>query len=455
MSFINNANQIIGQNMTYLQQLQSNPQLLTGADTTTAATDPSAAEMQMMMPMLMMMMYQMMGQMSGQTSQNPYSLGQDPFMGMPTSMPFPTYQPPQGTSSGTSPTTDPACQGGTSSQGAAQWIQQNPAYQFLTSQLGGQTTTAADTATDPTSTGAPDFTDSSNLAGYMNSLFANNPDTNLQNLGNELLTGSTNGADPTTLKTQVQDEMSQQGYSTQDIEGFGVLYDAMQNNNNLTQTELASVQNTGTDYSSQIAQLGQNQTQYAQQWQDLYPTQTANVTTTTTGTSTDPQTLAQNVQQALANGQFTPTQLGQSLKYLLDNAPSSELSTISGVTSNLMKSGALNIIPFLHSNYLDRLTPDRQEALLGAVDNAGLSLSNGSPNSRFAGYLLENLSKPGTSSTQNFLQQFLQNEWLNNGQNTGTPEGQALSNVMNLAGLQGTVGQPLDLTTLQQDQGLI
>ena len=128
------------------------------------------------------------------------------------------------------------------------------------------------------------------------------------------------------------------------------------------------------------------------------------------------------------------------------NAPSGSLEAIGNLTTSLTKSGDLNIIPFLQSNYLDSLSPAQQRNLLNSVENAGLTLDNGKPNSRLAGYMLEQLSRPETlgTSTDSLIQQVLQNAWQKQGQtDTATAEGKALSNLLDLAGIQHTTGQPL------------
>lgn|GEM_PF-3530645 len=421
MSFINNANQIIGDNMRFLQQFKANPQSLPESQSTTSSAD---TEMQMMMPM--MMMFQLMSNMNNNNS----GLGQsanaglsDPFAGLANAQSYMPFQLPQ---NGTSTST---------SNGAEQWIQQNPAYQFLTSQMNSSGSTT-NSSIDP-SVNTPNFADNSSLANRMTTLLTDNPDANLQALPNQLLNGTLSVGDPDQFKSQVQDEMAQQGYSDQSVSEFGILFDGMQNNNQLLQAENQAATAPSTTNSQLVDQLSQNQVQLSQDWQSLYAN---GVTTTNTSSDT------QSVQDALTNGQFTPTQLGQSLKYMWDTASGSSLDSLSSLTSSLMKSGSLNIIPFLNANYLDRLTPERQQALLSSVENAGLTLSDGTPNTRFAGYLLQNLAQPGISSTKDFLWQFLQDDWMANGGNTSSGEGQVLSNILSLAGIQGTAGQPLTLT---------
>jgi len=445
MGFINNANSIIGDNMRYVQQLKANPQALQQNSPATAFPGADAS-MSGMMPMLMMMMFQMMSQMmagqQGQPGQQPgYPPFPDPNMGYLGGYPGGSY-PGGGYPGGMPFPPPPNAPAPPSNQ--EQWIQQNPAYLFLTAHLGGGSSVPGTPGGMPT-IATPDFSTNSSLANAMNTLLANNTDVNLHALGTHILSGNTNGQTPAALKAQVQNELIQQGKNTPEIEAFGLLFDGMQNNNNLEVAKVQAAANPSDANNDQVTRLTQNRQMLAGQWSDLQSEATIASTKPGTGTTTGTN-LTDSVRDALASGQFTPQQLGQSLKYLLDNAPSDSLGELGSLIGSLTKSGDLNILPFLHSKYLDKLAPARQMALLNAVESAGLTLDDGKPNSRFAGFLLENLSRPGTSSTQNFLQQFLQNEWLDHGGDSTSAEGKALANVMSLSGLQGTVGQPLVLT---------
>ena len=420
MSFINNANQIIGDNMRFLQQFKANPQASQSQSTTSSAAD---TEMQMLMPMMMLMMFQLLSNMNNSAGSGQSTAANllDPYQGLAGTQGYLPFPPPQA----------PPVSASTST-GAEQWIQQNPAYQFLTSQLSGSGTTIS-SAIDP-SANPPNFGDNGSLANRMTALLTDNPDADLKALPNQLLNGTLNADDSDQFLSQMQDKMVQQGYSDQSITELGILFGGMQNNNQLLQAQNQAATNPSTENSQLVDQLTQNQTQLSQDWQALY----ANGLTAGS-TSSD----SQVVLNALTNGQFTGTQLGQSLKYMWDTSSESSLDNLSGLTANLMKSGALNIIPFLDASYLDRLTPERQQSLLSAVENAGLTMSDGTPNSRFAGYLLQNLAQPGISSTKSFLWQFLQDDWLANGSDTSSGEGKVLSQVLGLAGIQGTAGQPL------------
>jgi hypothetical protein len=148
---------------------------------------------------------------------------------------------------------------------------------------------------------------------------------------------------------------------------------------------------------------------------------------------TDPTTA---VRTALQQGQFTEAQLGQSLKYMLDKAPDEIAGQASGLLSDLMETGDLNVGPFLSNDYLERLSTDRRQTLLESVESSGLRMANGQPNSRFIGFMLEQLGRPGDSTTKQFLQQFLQDFYDAYGSEPDTPVGSTLATVLNLANIQ-------------------
>ena len=404
-----NINQMISDNMKYIQQLQANPPASTTAASTTAATNTNA-QMQQMMPMIMRMMFQMMSRMMPGQAQSPPL---DPFAGLPNTLPPNANMNPNGLLD-------------------QQRIQQNPAYQFLTAQLNGSNT-ATGTIAIP-----PDFSNTNSLINQVNALTGGLADPNLQNLGSQLSGLSADSPQWATLKTQTETALKNQGSSDTAIAQFDLLFQGIQANNSTGQI-VSQLQAVGANLDpastesqqlqsqlSQVSQLlTQSQSEMAQQWQALEPNaSTASVTTPS---------LVTQVQTALANHQFTPQDLGQSLKYLLNNAPAGSLNQLSGLMASLIKSGTLNSDPFLQSGYLDMLSPDRQAALMSAVQTSGLTLDNGQPNSRFAGFILDSLAKPGLSSTKDFLNQFLQWDAANY-QNSNTPEGQALANLLPLAG---------------------
>ncbi len=143
----------------------------------------------------------------------------------------------------------------------------------------------------------------------------------------------------------------------------------------------------------------------------------------------------QAVREELAIGNLKSGDLGQALKYKLDNAPDSQADAIGRLITDLNDSGHLHIEPFLKNEYLAKLSPERREVLLGAVELAGLRLDNGKPNARFIGFLLQNLGKDNQPQTQAFLREFLQDFYDAHGKTPNTPVGKILSQTLSLAGV--------------------
>lgn len=141
------------------------------------------------------------------------------------------------------------------------------------------------------------------------------------------------------------------------------------------------------------------------------------------------------VRNAMAQGQFNINQLGQSLKFQLDQAPDVVMPAVKRVITDLMDSGELSVTPFLANDYLTKLSPERRTVLLEAVELAGLRMDSNRPNSRFIGFLLENLDKPEQPMTRAFLQKFLQDFYDVHGQTPTTPVGKILQQVLELGGV--------------------
>jgi hypothetical protein len=426
MNFLNNVHHVIGDNMKFLQQLKNNPDLLSSgtghASTTNSSSTLDNSQMQALNPMLMMLLMQLLMRLTGGNGQNSALSGNpldnanynNPFLGNGY---YPSSALPAGSSSPSS---------------ADQWIQTNPAYQYLQNLLNNPTTSSS---TDSTSTvPTPDFADHDSLNTSLSTLLSGFPDPNnqLQNVGSVLDSLDPASADVQTLKGEVTDYLTGQGVSNQDLTRFSILYDGLNNNRLLTTAQAAATSSPSAENTQAVTDLTQLQNQIAQAWQ----TQASS----SAGSSALPD---DQVEAALAGNQFTQTQLGQSLKYMLDTTPANNVDAVANLVSGLTRSGTLNIGSFLNADYLEHLSTDRQNALLGAVQNAGLTLSGGKPNSRFLGYILDNLSKPESSSTKRFLQQFLDNAWAANAGDTTTADGQTLNNLLDLAGIARTPNQPL------------
>jgi hypothetical protein len=430
MNFLNNVHHVIGDNMKFLQQLKNNPDLLSSgtghASTTNSSSAQDNSQMQALSPMLMMLLMQLLMRLNGGNglgsalSGNPLDNANynNPFLGN-------GYYPSSALPAGVTPP-----------QNNDQWIQTNPAYQYLQNLL---STSTASSSTDSASTvPTPNFADHDSLNTSLSALLSGFPDPNnqLQNVGSVLDSLDPASDDVQTLKGEVTDYLTGQGVSNQDLTRFSILYDALNNNRLLTTAQAAATSSPSAENTQAVTDLTQLQNQIAQAWQ----TQTSSSSSSSASSSALPD---DQVEAALAGNQFTQTQLGQSLKYMLDTTPTNNVDAVANLISGLTRSGTLNIGSFLNADYLEHLSTDRQNALLGAVQNAGLILSNGKPNSRFLGYILDNLSKPESSSTQRFLQQFLDNAWAANAGDTTTADGQTLNNLLDLAGIARTPNQPL------------
>ena len=137
----------------------------------------------------------------------------------------------------------------------------------------------------------------------------------------------------------------------------------------------------------------------------------------------------------LQDGLYSPVALGQALKTALAESSEANLPAISRVITDFSDSGELNAAPFLQNDYLQRLSPERKEILLQAVETSGLRMDNGRPNSRMIGFMLETLAKPGESDTKAFCQRFLQDFYDVHGATPDTPVGQILAQTLSLAGV--------------------
>jgi hypothetical protein len=416
MSFMNNINQTISDNMNFLKQYKANPEKF---QTKASPSAGSNAQMQQLMPMIMMMMFQLLSQLTAQGGQNGGMVNQDPFAGLPTTLPL---QPLLNPLLNPNPTT-----------GAGSQMEQNPAYQALSRQLPG--------LADP----APDFAKPNDLVSQLNGLLSTSHDPALLNLGSQLNKMNPDAPQWAELKNKADLSLKTQGRSDGDIEKVDLLMEGLQKDKGINQylaEQQQIAQNLEPDSielvqsmqnQSQATQaLAQNQQRLSQQWQAISPAQPS-----------VQKPLETQVREGLAAHQFTPLQLGQSLKYLLDTAPNASAGPLGELMTHLVKSGDLNLVPFLQSNYLDKLSPERRTVLLNAMERAGLTRQDQKPNSRLAGYVLETISKPGDSSAKSFLQQYLQKEWTAQAPNPNAPEGKALIQVLELAGIQHHVGQPL------------
>jgi hypothetical protein len=121
--------------------------------------------------------------------------------------------------------------------------------------------------------------------------------------------------------------------------------------------------------------------------------------------------------------------------YELDQAPDKNLGAVAQLIQHFTGSGDINIASLLQNDYLLKLKPQRQEALMSIIEESGLLLNDNKPNRRLIGFIMDHLDKPGDSQSKTFIHQLLQN--LHN-QHVGDPEspkGKVLYQLMTLAGI--------------------
>ncbi len=143
----------------------------------------------------------------------------------------------------------------------------------------------------------------------------------------------------------------------------------------------------------------------------------------------------EGVRADLKAGKYTTAELGQALKYELDQGTEKNLGAITKLITDLTDSGDLNVTPFLQNDYLQMLKPDRQDALLSAIQRSGLRMDDGKPNARLIGFTLDTLSKPGDPATKAILTKFLQNFYNAYGQQPDTPVGKILAQMLALGSI--------------------
>lgn len=405
--FLTNANRMIGESARYVRQFQANAQASGNSQTGNTSTSSDLDQMmQSLNPLLLMMVYQMLSQMMTQTG-----------YGLPASSNYPLPVTPT-----------PSPSSGTSSPPT-----QNPAYTYLNNLLNNGTTTVNTTETATPRNATVDFSDNTSLQDRIDELLDSSQSTDEQEMAYQLKTLDPDSTEAEQLQDQLKARLQADGRSSQDLQELDLLWQGLSANHQIPLLEIQSAGSPSDALSQQINTLKQKCETLQQQWQALQ-TNSGNTASTTTPLTSDE--LATNVKTALQNGTFTEAQLGSSLKYMLDQSPTDASDRVATLISDLMESGTLNITPFLSNDYLEMLSPERRQSLLYAVEGSGLRMANGQPNSRFIGYMLENLAKPGDTQTKAFLQQFLQDFYRVHGSNTTTPVGSTLAQILSLAGIQ-------------------
>jgi hypothetical protein len=141
------------------------------------------------------------------------------------------------------------------------------------------------------------------------------------------------------------------------------------------------------------------------------------------------------VRTDLQTGKFTPADLGEALMYELDQAPDKYLGAVGQLIHHLTDSGDLNIASFMQNEYLLKLKPQRQEALMSIIQEGGLLLNDSQPNRRLIAFILDNLDKPGDAQSKPFIHQLLQNLHKNHASQPESPQGKVLNQLVILAGI--------------------
>lgn len=141
------------------------------------------------------------------------------------------------------------------------------------------------------------------------------------------------------------------------------------------------------------------------------------------------------VRTDLQTGKFTPADLGEALMYELDQAPDKNLGAVGQLIHHLTDSGDLNIASFMQNEYLLKLKPQRQEALMSIIQEGALLLNDSQPNRRLIAFILDNLDKPGDAQSKTFIHQLLQNLHNNHTSQPESPQGKVLNQLMILAGI--------------------
>jgi hypothetical protein len=398
-AYLNNVNHIIGENARFARQYQSNSQSASGQSqsSSTQSSNTAAAPdsmMAMLNPMIMLMLFQLLSQMMPGLKNSGLPLG---------NMPYPSPLFPDPTVNNSVPL-------------------QNPAYQFINNLLTG--------ANAPSTSGGVDFTDNASILSRINSILADSKDPTMQYFASMVTKAEPDSVEFQSCKLRIDALMQQEGRDTGELD---LLIQALQFNPVLNSLNTIEANTHDSATAARINAMTQMRTDLANQWMQAYGPDTPD-TATTDGISDA--NLVTSVKTALQQGKFTEAQLGQSLKYMLDKAPDSLAGQAGMLLMNLMESGDLNVSPFLTNDYLSQLSPDRRQLLLESVEMSGLRMANGKPNSRFIGFMLDQLNRSDNPTTQQFLHQFLQDFYDVHGSNPTTPVGDTLASILKLAGIQ-------------------
>lgn len=382
--FLNNINRTIGENMRFARQFQANQQAASSQAPNTSNQDNAESPGSLML----ILMFQLLSQMMSQNAPHPTN---SPTPAMPADPYYSTGLPLQ-----------------------------NPAYQFLNTMLSNPQRPSVN------------FENNISIQDRMNQILSTSQNGAVYELSNRLKTLSPTTEEAQQIHFRIDALLHQEGRTETEIREYRLLWQASQVNHTLQEKEIIATGTPSQEITDTIAELKMQRTTLTNQWNQL-----------SSSSSSNENSLAPKIREALQKGQFTEAQLGQSLKFMLDKTSAGLVNRAASLISELMETGELNIAPFLTNDYLERLSPERREALLHAVEGSGLRMANGKPNSRFIGFMLDQLGRPGNSTTKAFLQQFLRDFYAVHGNDPSTPVGQTLADILRLAGITADDDQQL------------
>lgn len=391
-NFLANVNHTVGDSMRFVKQYNANPEQF-AADA--AANSPAAQQGNQLNSILLLLVFQMMMQFSGQGGGG-ITFPDNPFP-TPVFPPFPV---------------DPQLPPNT-----------NPALQSLDGWLKNSTVARPDVI----------FEDNASVQKRLDQIFTNAKDPQLTAWTAQLKTLDPDSEEAVILKANITNRLSGLGATDDTVKEVGLLWSTQRINSAISGLgRIEAPPGPEADQlKARIDAMKAQRDQLKTYWTGLFPADPVNAGITA------------KVQDALAKGQFTREQLGQALKYELDKAPDSALPAVQNLIANLMDTGDLSVAPFLQNDYLDKLVPKRRDALLAAVESAGLRMDNGKPNARFIGFILDNLGRANQPQTQTFLRKFLQDFYNVHGSDPTTPVGKILAEVLDLAGVSADAQKKL------------
>jgi hypothetical protein len=114
------------------------------------------------------------------------------------------------------------------------------------------------------------------------------------------------------------------------------------------------------------------------------------------------------IRSALDTQTLSENDLGKNLLGLLHKGSNEQAQQASDLLGGLISEDRINATAFLQPEFVQQLSPDRQDLLVSALLNAGLIFQNNKPNSRLIGYMISELSAETPSEAQNLLLRYFQ-----------------------------------------------